>query len=123
VLGSEGRVMTSAVLGKQRKEVVQGFTVFDQNFYFNLQRAALGGIFMLIMRGLHVCSAASNLDTNSAFPLGSRKTAENLDQVCWSQDLPDAYRLVASSPAFEFMNPNSTLYWLYFVTFYRFDLH
>jgi hypothetical protein len=36
------------------------------------------------------CRATWNLGTNSAFPLGPRKTTENLDRVGRSQDLPDA---------------------------------
>jgi hypothetical protein len=39
------------------------------------------------------------LGTNSAFARGSRKTTENLDRVGRSQDLPDANRLLANSPA------------------------
>jgi hypothetical protein len=45
------------------------------------------------------CSTTWNLGTNSAFALGSRKTTENLDRVGRSQDLPDANRLLVSSPA------------------------
>jgi uncharacterized protein YbcC (UPF0753/DUF2309 family) len=36
------------------------------------------------------CSATWNLDTNSAFTLGPRKTTENLNLFGRSQDLPDA---------------------------------
>jgi hypothetical protein len=39
------------------------------------------------------------LGTNSAFALGPRKTVENLARVGWSQDLPNANWLLASSPA------------------------
>jgi hypothetical protein len=35
---------------------------------------------------------------------------ENLDRVVRSQDLPDADRLLASSPAFKYANPNSSSY-------------
>jgi hypothetical protein len=50
------------------------------------------------------CSATWNLGTNSAFALGPRKTAENLDGVGRSQDLPDANWPLASSPA---LNPRT----------------
>jgi hypothetical protein len=43
------------------------------------------------------CSATWNLGTNSV--LGPRKTTTNLNWVGWSQDLPDANWLLASSPA------------------------
>jgi hypothetical protein len=36
------------------------------------------------------CSAKWNLGINLAFALGPRKTTENLDWVCRSQDLPDS---------------------------------
>jgi hypothetical protein len=52
--------------------------------------------------GRAACSATWNLGTNSAFALGPRKSTENLDRVGWSQDLPDANWLLASSPA---LNP------------------
>jgi hypothetical protein len=55
-------------------------------------------------------SATWNLDINSAFTLGSRKTTENLDRVCRSQDLPNAERLLTSSPAFKYSNPNFSPY-------------
>jgi hypothetical protein len=52
------------------------------------------------------CSETWNLGTNSAFALGPRKPTENLDLlvVGRSQDLPDANRLLASSPA---LNPRT----------------
>jgi hypothetical protein len=56
------------------------------------------------------CSAMSNLDTNWAFALGLRKSTENLDRVGRSQDLPDAYGLLASSPAFKYASPNGSPY-------------
>jgi hypothetical protein len=45
------------------------------------------------------CSATWDLGTNSAFALGPKKTTENFDRVGRLQDLPDAKRLLASSPA------------------------
>jgi hypothetical protein len=50
------------------------------------------------------------LGTNTAFALGSRQTTENLDRVGRSQDLPDANRLLANSPAFKYANPNVSPY-------------
>lgn len=44
------------------------------------------------------------LGINSAFALGPRKSSENFDRGSRSQDLPDAYRVLASSPAFKHMN-------------------
>jgi hypothetical protein len=54
--------------------------------------------------GLHEKQAVApwNLETVSAFALGPRKTTESLDRVGRSQDLPDAHRLLASSPANRF---------------------
>jgi hypothetical protein len=40
-----------------------------------------------------------NLGTNSAFVLGSRKFTENVDRFGLSENLLDAYLLLASSPA------------------------
>jgi hypothetical protein len=56
---------------------------------------------MLPLRGMRVKHAVQrgNLGTDSAFPLGPRKTTENLDRVGWSQGLPDANGLLAISPA------------------------
>jgi hypothetical protein len=57
-----------------------------------------------------MCSATWNLGTNSAFALGPRKTTEYLDQIGWSQDLPDSNWHLARSPAFEYTNPNVSPY-------------
>jgi hypothetical protein len=50
-----------------------------------------------------------NLDRigNSAFALGSRKTTGNLDRIGRSYVLPDAKRLLASSPAIKKRTPMS----------------
>jgi hypothetical protein len=55
---------------------------------------------MLPFGELHVKHAMQRgiLGTNPAFALGPRKTTEKLDRVGWSQDLPDAKWLLASSP-------------------------
>jgi hypothetical protein len=50
------------------------------------------------VRDAFACSATWNLGTNSAFALGPRKTTENLDRVGRLQEIPDANRLLASSP-------------------------
>jgi len=46
----------------------------------------------------------------SALAPGLTKITENLDHAGWSQNLPDAYRLVASSPAFEYARYSDSLY-------------
>jgi len=46
-------------------------------------------------------NAKQNLGTISALAPGPTKITENLDHAGWWQDLPDEYRLVASSLAFE----------------------
>jgi hypothetical protein len=58
-----------------------------------------------------------NLGTNLEFALGPRNQ-ENLDRVGWSQELPDANRLLASSLA---SNPRAlTLVPIYAVVFLLF---
>jgi hypothetical protein len=56
---------------------------------------------MLVWGLLQASSATWDFGTDSALALGPRKITENLDRVGLSQDLPDAYRLPASSPAFK----------------------
>ena len=45
--------------------------------------------------------------TNSTIAPGPKKTAGNIDQIGWSQDLPDVYRLLGSSPA---LSPTGSSY-------------
>jgi len=45
-----------------------------------------------------------DLVTNREILLRSRKTTENLNGVARSQDLADAYRVMASTPAFKHTN-------------------
>jgi hypothetical protein len=59
------------------------------------------------MSASEASSATWNLGTNSAFALGPRKTTEKLDRVGRSQELPDANRLLASSPALNSRTPTS----------------
>jgi hypothetical protein len=80
--------------------------------WINIGKATLGRNFNVTtgrvawdMRG-----ATWNFGTNSAFVLGPRKTTENLDRVGWSQDLPDANRLLTSSPALKYASPNVRSY-------------
>jgi hypothetical protein len=49
---------------------------------------------------LEACSATWNLGTNSAYALVLRKTTENLNRVCRSQDLPDVPNLESQVPVF-----------------------
>jgi hypothetical protein len=72
-----------------------GRAILGQTFDVNNERAAC-----------EARSAAWNLVTNWAFALASRKTTENLDRIGRSQDLLDAEWLLASSPAFKYVNPN-----------------
>jgi hypothetical protein len=65
-----------------------GLIHYCEIFYVTIGRAAC-----------EACSATWNLGTNSAFALWPRKTTEKLDRVGWSQDLPDANWLLASSQA------------------------
>jgi hypothetical protein len=61
------------------------------NFYMTLEGLHNGVILTNIGRTACESSSATwNSGTNSAFALGSRKTTENLDRVCRSQDLLDA---------------------------------
>jgi hypothetical protein len=83
-----------------------------RNFYVNIGRAAW-----------EACSATWNLGTNSAFALGPRKITENLDRVGWSQDLPNAYWLLASSPAFKYTSPNGSPKLCYCFVWYLNRLH
>jgi hypothetical protein len=74
----------------------------------NIGIAILGGNFDVTSGRVacETCSATWNLGTNLAFSIGSRNTTENLDRVYRSQDLPDADRLPARSPAFKYVNHN-----------------
>jgi hypothetical protein len=65
---------------------------------------------ILTLGGLHERHAMQHgiLGTNSAFALGPRKTTENIDRFGRSQDLPDAYCLLASSPEFKYASPNGS---------------
>jgi hypothetical protein len=54
-------------------------------------------------------SATWNLDTNSAFALGPRKTMENLHRVGRSQDFPDA-NTSSQQSGINYANPNVSLY-------------
>jgi hypothetical protein len=85
------------------------------NFFFGVGgrggglRAALDENFEITI-GRAVCEAYRatwNLSTNSAFALGPRKTTKYLDRVGRSQDLPDANRLLASSPACRLLGYNN----------------
>jgi hypothetical protein len=55
-------------------------------------------------------SVKYNLGTNPALPPGPKKITENLEHAGWSQELPDAYGLVDSSPAFEYARYGGSLY-------------
>lgn len=44
------------------------------------------------------------MDAYSVFDLELKKTAENLELVGQSQNIPDEYRLLDSSPTFKYMN-------------------
>jgi hypothetical protein len=72
-------------------------------FSFKFMRGAFGRNFdVTIGRATRkACSATWNLGTDSPFALEPRNTTENLNQVDRSQDLPDAFRLLACSPAFK----------------------
>jgi hypothetical protein len=105
---------------KLSRVLLRSYTIL--NFVISFGRAALGEILMLIWgatfgRNLDVnigratweaYSAMWNLGTNPAFALGPWKTTENLDRVGQSQDLPNAYWLLASSPAFKYTIPNGS---------------
>jgi hypothetical protein len=52
----------------------------------------------IAMAACEACSETWNLRNNTAFTLGPRRTSENLDRAGWSQDLPVASWILASSP-------------------------
>jgi hypothetical protein len=56
------------------------------------------------------CNETWNLGSKSAFVPEATTIMENLDRVGRSQDLPDANRILASSPAFTYRNPNVSSY-------------
>jgi hypothetical protein len=69
---------------------------------------------MLPIGGLHVKPAvrSGNLCTNTASAIGPKKTTEILDRGGRSQDLPDANRLLASSPVLNTRTLASVPIWL-----------
>jgi hypothetical protein len=96
------------------KKSSRGFTAFDWNFDINTRWVTLWWILDVSIEGAGNVYEAYNatwiLRTNSAFVLGPRKTMESLHLAGRSQGPPDAYRLLASSPAFKYMNHNVSTY-------------
>jgi hypothetical protein len=82
---------------------------FDIILGFNMGRRT----FDINIGQLHAeaCWATWNLGANSAFALGPWKIKENFDRFGRSQHLPNADRLLASSPA---LNIKLVTIWLLF---------
>jgi len=112
--GEEGNVLGSGLLGicsrGKKLGVLAEFCAWSAALWLNFDR--VGGDCVLVKNLMSVLwrvvweaySVMWILGVNSAFALRPRKSSENFVRGSRSQDLPDAYRVLASNPAFKYTN-------------------